>query len=139
VGLLADRHGAERYVAPLLVVCAAGVALCVVAIVGENPWLLLLGALVVGVPYGALQNLTLVIAFARVPAPAIPTASAAWNIGFDAGTATGSVVVGAMATASSFGVAFTVMAVVVLAALLAAPRDSPSRNGPDPGSAPTKT
>ena len=36
--------------------------------------------------------------------PAIPTASAVWNIGFDAGTATGSVVVGALAAAYSFGV-----------------------------------
>ena len=61
------------------------------------------------------------IAFARVPAPAIPTASAAWNIGFDAGTATGSVVVGALAAAYSFGVAFAAMVVVVLAALAAAP------------------
>lgn len=126
VGLLADRHGAERFVAPLLVMCAAGVTLCVVAIVAEAPWLLLVGALVVGVPYGALQNLTLVIAFARVPAPAIPTASAAWNIGFDAGTATGSVVVGALAATYSFGVAFAAMALVVLAALFVAPR-RPSR------------
>ena len=121
VGLLADRHGAERFVAPLLVACAAGVALCVAAVTADSPWLLLLGAVVVGVPYGALQNLTLVIAFARVPAPAIPTASAAWNIGFDAGTATGSVVVGALAAAYSFGVAFAAMVVVVLAALAAAP------------------
>ena len=69
------------------------------AVIRDEPWLLLLGALVVGVPYGALQNLTLLIAFARVPAAGIPTASAAWNIGFDAGTATGSVVVGALAAA----------------------------------------
>ena len=121
VGLLADRHGAERFVAPLLVACAVGVALCVAAVTADSPWLLLLGAVVVGVPYGALQNLTLVIAFARVPAPAIPTASAAWNIGFDAGTATGSVVVGALAAAYSFGVAFAAMVLVVLAALAAAP------------------
>ncbi|MGI8645327.1 MAG: MFS transporter [Nocardioides sp.] len=122
VGLLADRHGAERFVTPLLLVCAAGVTLCALAIVWDRPWLLLLGALVVGPPYGALQNLTLVLAFARVPAPAIPTASAVWNIGFDAGTATGSVVVGALAAAHSFGSAFGAMVVVVLAALLLAPK-----------------
>ena len=63
----------------------------------------MVGALALGVPYGALQNLTLLIAFARVPSAGIPTASAVWNIGFDAGTATGAVVVGAVAAASSFG------------------------------------
>jgi len=122
VGLLADRHGAERFVTPLLLSCAAGVVLCVLAIVGDQPWLLLLGALVLGPAYGGLQNLTLIIAFERVPARSIPTASAIWNIGFDAGTATGSVVVGALAAAYSFGSAFAAMAVVVLAALVLAPR-----------------
>jgi MFS family permease len=122
VGLLADRHGPERFVAPLLVLTAVGLLLCVGAITRDSGWLLVLAALVLGPPYGALQNLTLLIAFARVPARDLPTASAAWNLGFDAGTATGSVVVGALATAFAFGPAFAVMVVVVLAALLLAPR-----------------
>ena len=122
VGRLADRHGAGQFVAPLLLVCAVGMTLCAVAVARDRPWLLLLGALVVGPPYGALQNLTLVLAFERVPAPALPTASAIWNIGFDAGTATGSVVVGALAAAYSFGTAFATMGVVVLAVLVLTPR-----------------
>jgi len=117
-GLIADRYGAEPFVAPLLLVCATGVGLCVVALVTDRAWLLLAGALVIGPAYGAIQNLTLLIAFARVPPSSIPTASAVWNIGFDAGTATGSVVVGALAAALSFGSAFGAMVVVVLAALL---------------------
>lgn len=129
VGILADRHGAERYVAPLLLVCAAGLLCCVVAVARDEPWLLLLGALVVGPPYGALQNLTLVLAFARVPPASIPTASAVWNIGFDAGTASGSVLVGAVAAAASFGSAFMVLAVVVLAALLVAPHPAAAGRG----------
>ena len=126
VGLLADRHGPERFVAPLLLLAAAGLGVCVVAITRDQGWLLLLGALVLGPPYGALQNLTLLIAFARVPPAGIPTASAVWNLGFDSGTAMGSVVVGALAAASTFGSAFSVMVVVVLAALLLAPRRTPS-------------
>ncbi len=126
VGLLADRHGPERFVAPLLLLAAAGLVVCVAAITRDQGWLLLLGALVLGPPYGALQNLTLLIAFARVPPAGIPTASAVWNLGFDSGTATGSVVVGALAAALSFGSAFSVMVVVVLAALLLAPRRTPS-------------
>jgi predicted MFS family arabinose efflux permease len=126
VGVLADRHGPERFVAPLLLLAAAGLVVCVLAITRDEGWLLLLGALVLGPPYGALQNLTLLIAFARVPPTGIPTASAVWNLGFDSGTATGSVVVGALAAALSFGSAFSVMVVVVLAALLLAPRRVPS-------------
>jgi MFS family permease len=122
VGTLADRHGPQRFVAPLILMCAAGTGLCVLALTGDRPWLLLAGALVVGVPYGALQNLTLLLAFARVPARSVPTASAVWNIGFDAGTATGAVVVGALATAWSFGSAFGVVMVLLLSVLLLAPR-----------------
>ena len=65
-----------------------------------------------------------------VPAPGIPTASAVWNIGFDAGTATGAVVVGAIAAAWSFGSAFGVVLVLLLAVLLVAPRHPPGRTSP---------
>jgi len=117
VGSLADRYGAQRFLAPLLVLCATGLSLCGWAVVRGDALLLIAGALVVGPAYGALQNLTLVIAFAQVSAQRIPTASAVWNIGFDAGTASGSVLVGAIAAASSFGVAFAVLAGTVVAAL----------------------
>ena len=86
----------EGFVAPLLLLAAVGLVVCALAIIRDQRWLLLVGALVLGPPYGALQNLTLLIAFARVPPAGIPTASAVWNLGFDAGTATGSVVVGAL-------------------------------------------
>jgi len=123
VGSVADRHGAEGFVVPLLLVSAAGIGLWALALVRDEPWLLIAGALALGVPYGALQNLTLLIAFARVPSAGIPTASAVWNIGFDAGTATGSVVVGAVAAASSFESSFVVVLVLLLLVLLVAPRD----------------
>jgi predicted MFS family arabinose efflux permease len=106
----------------MVLLCAAGIGVCALALVRDQPWLLVAGAVALGVPYGALQNLTLLIAFARVPAPGIPTASAVWNIGFDAGTATGSVVVGALATAWSFESAFGVVLALLLSVLLVAPR-----------------
>ena len=122
VGSIADRRGAEGFVVPMLLSAAAGIGLCALALVQDQPWVLLAGALVLGVPYGALQNLTLLIAFARVPAAGIPTASALWNIGFDAGTATGAVMVGALAAAWSFPSAFGVVLVLLLAVLVVAPR-----------------
>lgn len=130
VGSVADRRGAEIFVVPMLLVCAGGVGLCALAIAGDHPWLLVLGAVALGVPYGALQNLTLLLAFARVPGAGIPTASAIWNIGFDAGTATGAVLVGALAAAWSFGSAFGVVLVLLLAALAIAPRHPPGRTSP---------
>ncbi len=127
VGGIADRRGAEVFVVPMLLLCAAGVGLCALAVRSHNDWLLVAGALALGIPYGALQNLTLLIAFAHVPTPGIPTASAVWNIGFDAGTATGAVMVGAIAAATSFGAAFTVVLLLLLAILTVAPRPSTDR------------
>lgn len=119
VGHVADRHGASRFLAPLLVVAAAAVAGCAWAVHHERPVALVLAATVLGISYGALQNLTLVAAFAAAGPGRIPVASAGWNIGFDAGTASGAMAVGALAASSSFPVAFVVMAVVQLLAVLA--------------------
>ncbi len=129
VGSVADRRGPEGFVVPLLLLCAAGIGLCALATVLDQPWLLLAGTLALGIPYGALQNLTLLIAFARVPATGIPTASAVWNIGFDSGTATGAMVVGAIAAAWSFGWAFDVVLALLVAVLLIAPRPTRRRVG----------
>jgi len=117
-GHLSDRHGAERFLAPLLLVGAVGLCLCAWgAQRGGDLTLLLTGAALAGVAYGGLQNLTLVVAFHQVDRGHIPVASAGWNIGFDGGTATGAVVVGAVATASGFGAGFLALAVVCVAVL----------------------
>ncbi|KQU70281.1 MFS transporter [Phycicoccus sp. Root101] len=118
-GHLSDRYGAERFLAPLLLTGAAGLAVCAWgAASGGDLALLLPGAALVGVAYGALQNLTLVVAFARVDPAHIPVASAGWNVGFDGGTAVGAVLVGAIATAAGFPAGLLFPAAVCLAALL---------------------
>ena len=118
-GSLADRYGAERFLAPLLVVGATGLAFCAWgAQRGGDLGLLVLGAAFAGIAYGALQNLTLVVAFRQVDAAHIPVASAGWNIGFDGGTATGAVVVGAIAAASGFPAGLSFLAAACLAALV---------------------
>ena len=70
-----------------------------------------------GIGYGGLQNLTLGEAFAAVGPRDTLLASAVWNIGFDAGTGLGAVVVGAIAAGSSFPVALLVAAACSLATL----------------------
>lgn len=120
VGALADRHGVRPFVAPLLLLAAASMATCAWAVAQGRPIALVVSATVLGVSYGALQNLTLVAAFAAAGPTRIPAASACWNIGFDAGTASGAVVAGALAATFSFPVALSAMAATSLAAVLAA-------------------
>ena len=114
VGALADRHGARPFLAPVLAAAAAAMALCAWAVAREADLVLIAAATVFGLCYGALHNLTLVAAFSAVEPQQLPAASAGWNIGFDAGTAAGSVLTGALATAYSFPVALTALAVLCL-------------------------
>ena len=83
-------------------------------------------------PRGALQNLTLVVAFAAVGPQQLPAASAVWNIGFDTGTASGAVLGGVLATAYSFPVALATMAAfclitAVVAVIVPSPRRTTRR------------
>lgn len=129
VGSYADKYGAKVFIPPLLVLCAIGLALCAWAVLdnGPRPVVLVIGMTIVGLTYGSLQNLTLVAAFAAVHKRDHNTASAVWNIGFDAGTGLGSLVVGMIAAGISFSVALLtpgILCLVVAAATLAwrAPR-----------------
>jgi predicted MFS family arabinose efflux permease len=107
VGGLADRHGPHPFLPPLVLTTVAGMAAIALAVrepalPGVSLVVFLAGCAVLGASYGALQNLTLVASFAAVPRRDTHTASAVWNIGFDAGTATGSVLVGALAAGTGF-------------------------------------
>ena len=120
VGALVDRIG-PRVLLPASVLATvfglAGVALCLLGGASYDP-LLLGSALVFGLGYGAVQNITLVIAFARAGAAGAPTASAVWNAAFDTGTALGAVSVGALADAGlGLPKSFLVAAALVLVAL----------------------
>jgi predicted MFS family arabinose efflux permease len=110
IGSVADRLGARQFLAPLLGLAAVATAACAWAIHAEHAVALVAAATTLGLSYGALQNLTLVVAFASVAAHQVPAASAGWNIGFDAGTAVGSVVAGVIAATYGFPVALAVMA-----------------------------
>ncbi|MDQ4008221.1 MAG: MFS transporter [Actinomycetota bacterium] len=118
IGRLADRTGADRLMAPLLALTTVGLVLTALS-VGETDraWLLLPAMAVVGFGYGALQNLTLVCAFAQVTPRHYGSASAVWNIGFDSGTGLGSVMLGLVAGASGFPAGYVVSAVVVAACI----------------------
>ena len=114
IGAVADRRGARPFLAPMLICAAAAMAVCASAVAREQRVLLIAAAAVLGLCYGALQNLTLIVAFAAVGRQQLPAASAVWNIGFDTGTASGAVLAGVLATAYSFPVALATMAAFCL-------------------------
>jgi MFS family permease len=122
-GSLADRAGPKPFLIPLLLLTGLGMA-GVAWWVHRHPpaWALLLAVTVVGLGYGALQNLTLVVAFQAVSRDRVNQASAAWNMGFDAGTGLGALATGYLATAFSFPAAFLVLAAVCVAAVAVAVR-----------------
>ena len=117
-GGVADRFGATVAIAPLLFTGALGLA--AIALGADSARdvssrvLVIPGLLVVGVAYGGLQSLTLTQAFAAAGEPARNSVSIAWNLSYDAGTGLGAFVVGAIATVTSYSVAFGVLALAAV-------------------------
>ena len=113
-GGVADRFGATTAIAPLLFAGALGLA--AIALGADSTHhlpgrvLVISGLLLAGVAYGGLQNLTLAQAFTAGGEPARASVSIAWNLSFDAGTGLGAFAAGAIAAATSYSAAFTVLA-----------------------------
>jgi MFS family permease len=114
-GPLVDRRGPGGLLLPGCLLAAAGMGIEVAA-VGTSPWVLVPGALAVGFGFGLVQNDSLVALFAAAGPARYGTASAAWNIGFDAGTGAGATGLGAIAQPFGFRAAFAAAALLLLAA-----------------------
>jgi predicted MFS family arabinose efflux permease len=118
VGVLADRHGAPRLLVPLVPLTGVAMALVSWSVAdsdGVRVGSFLVAMLLIGLCYGGLQNLTLVLSFTAVSRRHHNLASAVWNVGFDAGTALGSVAVGVIAGLTSFSTAFLVAGAIAVA------------------------
>lgn len=119
-GVLADKTGL-RVLMPLssaLSILGVGLVIAGLLTVGPASWVfVLVGSVVLGVGFGATQNLSLVAAFARAGQREPAAVSAVWNIGFDSGTALGSALVGIMAVAIAVPGALGVTALLVAATL----------------------
>jgi predicted MFS family arabinose efflux permease len=82
--------------------------------------LVVLGAAIFGLAYGGAQNLTLLLSFELAGPDRRTPASAAWNATYDAGTAIGALLIGAVAAGSSLTVAMLGCAgLVVVTAVVA--------------------
>jgi predicted MFS family arabinose efflux permease len=120
VGVFADRHGPQRFLVPLVPLTGVGMGLVAWSVAGSGGvrvGAFLVAMLVIGLCYGGLQNLTLLVSFSAVSRRHHNLASAVWNVGFDAGTALGSVAVGVIAGLTSFATAFLVAGAIAVATL----------------------
>lgn len=115
-GRLVDRHGlGGRLLLPGVLLAAAGMAVEVLALSGAAAApLVVVGAAVVGVGFGLVQNDSLTTLFAASGPAGYGSASAAWNIAYDAGTGVGAVGLGAVADPFGFRAAFGLSAIALL-------------------------
>jgi predicted MFS family arabinose efflux permease len=116
VGRFADRTDTRLLLPGTLILGIAGLAAVAAGLWSDADVLMLLGAAAFGAAYGAVQNLTLVVAFGRAGGTGTSTVSALWNASFDTGTGTGAVVVGVLA-ATGLGVPAALGACAALIAL----------------------
>lgn len=115
-GAWSDRGGAGRLLVPGTVLCAAGMG-GLAAAVATSPVLAVAAAALYGFGFGVLQNDTLVVMFHRAGPGGSGTASATWNVAFDAGTGAGSASTGLLAQALAFPGAYSAAALLVAAAV----------------------
>ena len=113
-GLLADRLAGRGLLAVSVGIGVAGMVLLAAGLVGAT-WVLLVGAAVFGAAYGAVQNLTLLAAFARAGEGGTTSASAIWNGAFDAGTAAGAALLGLLAAGVGLPWTFLLLAALLVA------------------------
>ena len=116
VGVLSDRFGQRVLLPAALVIGAAGLASIAAGLSSSSGPLVLIGAAALGIGYGGVQNVTLLVAFALAGPTNEATASAVWNASYDAGTAIGALLVGLVAAGGAgFGWTFAGCALLVLA------------------------
>jgi predicted MFS family arabinose efflux permease len=138
IGALADRYGPRRFLLPLVPLTGVAMALVSWSVASSDVRVgsFLVAMLLIGLCYGGLQNLTLLISFTSVAPRHHNLASAVWNVGFDAGTALGSVAVGVIAQLTSFATAFLCAGAIAVATIplalhrtRATDRSEPRRHG----------
>jgi predicted MFS family arabinose efflux permease len=122
-GRLGDRRGQSRLLVPGMALAVVGMAAMSLTHV---PVAVIFGAAAFGVGFGLLQNATLSLMYARVPAAAYATVSAVWNAAYDLGMAAGAIGVGLLIAGAGYSTAFLIVAVAMIPALVMAHREQPS-------------
>lgn len=123
-----------RLLLPSILACALGMAGFAAAAFASSALVALPAAVVYGLGFGALQNDTLVVMFARAGTGpgGHGLASTAWNLAFDAGTGVGATAIGWGSGLVGLGGAFGVSAAAIAALTPVAAGVRRSGDEPDP-------
>jgi MFS family permease len=101
------------------------------------PFALITGMCLFGIGFGISQNATFALMIDRAPVSGYGTASALWNLAYDAGYGAGPAVFGVFVVYTGYPAAFALTGMLMLAALVPAIRDRTanghSANGHDGG------
>jgi MFS family permease len=88
-----------------------------------SPVAVIVGMSLFGTGFGIIQNATLTLMIDRMPASGIGTASALWNLAYDAGYGAGPAVFGLFAGRTGYPAAFALTGLLMLAARPAGRRE----------------
>ena len=119
-GRRGDRHGHAGLLIPGLLIAAAGMASLIWV---SSPVAVIAGMCLFGIGFGIAQNATFALMIDRAPGSGYGTASALWNLAYDAGYGTGPIVFGVFVAHSGYPAAFGLTGLLILVALLPAVRD----------------
>ena len=125
-GRRGDRHGHAGLLIPGLLIAAAGMASLIWV---SAPVAVIAGMCLFGIGFGIAQNATFALMIDRAPGSGYGTASALWNLAYDAGYGTGPIVFGVFVAHTGYPAAFGLTGLLILVALLPAVRDRRPQGG----------
>jgi MFS family permease len=116
-GRRGDRTGHGRLLVPALAVASAGM---ITMMWLAAPAAVIAGMCLFGIGFGICQNATFALMIGRMPPSGLGTASALWNLAYDAGYGAGPIGFGLVVGHTGYPAAFALTAALLLAALPAA-------------------
>jgi MFS family permease len=119
-GRRGDRHGHAGLLIPGLLIATAGMTSLIWV---SAPVAVIAGMCLFGIGFGITQNATFALLIDRAPASGYGTASALWNLAYDAGYGAGPMVFGVFVAHTGYPAAFALTGALILTALLPALRD----------------
>ena len=119
-GRRGDRAGHGRLLVPALVIASLGM---ITMIWLASPVAVVAGMCLFGIGFGIAQNATFALMIERMPPSGLGTASALWNLAYDAGYGAGPILFGVLVGHTGYPAAFALTAALMLAALPAARRE----------------
>ena len=125
-GRRGDKSGHARLLVPALAIASLGM---VTMIWLASPAAVIAGMCLFGIGFGICQNATFALMIDRMPPSGVGTASALWNLAYDAGYGAGPAAFGLAVGHTGYPAAFALTAVLMLAAVPLARRERAMARG----------